>query len=72
MRYAIYFAPMPGTPLHQLGSAWLGRDAHTGEALAQPDVDGLAAAHRRSAPLWLPCHAEGALRAARWHWSPKR
>lgn len=41
MRYAIYFAPAPGTPLHQRGSAWLGRDAYTGEALAQPAVDGL-------------------------------
>jgi putative phosphonate metabolism protein len=41
MRYAIYFAPMPGTPLHGQGSAWLGRDAHTGEALAQPDVGDL-------------------------------
>jgi putative phosphonate metabolism protein len=42
MRYAIYFAPAPGTPLHQRGSAWLGRDAYTGEALAQPAVSGLA------------------------------
>lgn len=32
---------MPGTPLHQRGSTWLGRDAHTGEGLAQPEVDGL-------------------------------
>lgn len=42
MRYAIYFAPMPGTALHRLGSSWLGRDAHTGESLAQPDVEDLA------------------------------
>ncbi len=42
MRYAIYFAPLPTTPLHALGSRWLGRDAHTGEKLAQPAVDGLA------------------------------
>ncbi len=42
MRYAVYFAPMPGTPLHQRASHWLGRDAHTGEMLAQPDVEGLA------------------------------
>jgi putative phosphonate metabolism protein len=41
MRYAVYYAPIPGTPLHRQGSAWLGRDACTGEALAQPDVDGL-------------------------------
>jgi putative phosphonate metabolism protein len=42
MRYAIYYAPMPGTMLHQLGSIWLGRDAHTGEALAQPAVENIA------------------------------
>lgn len=41
MRYAIYFAPMPGTLFHQQASHWLGRDAHTGETLAQPDIDGL-------------------------------
>jgi len=41
MRYAIYYAPMPGTALHRLGSTWLGRDAHTGEALVQPGVEGL-------------------------------
>jgi len=41
MRYAIYFAPMPGTPLHHAGSVWLGRDAHTGEALAQPEIEGI-------------------------------
>ena len=43
MRYAIYFAPMPGSLLHQKGSGWLGRDAHTGESLAQPQVEGIAA-----------------------------
>jgi putative phosphonate metabolism protein len=42
MRYAIYYAPMPGTPLHRRGSSWLGRDAHTGEALAQPEIEGLS------------------------------
>ena len=41
MRYAIYFAPMPATPLHGLGSRWLGRDAHTGEKLAQPALEEL-------------------------------
>jgi putative phosphonate metabolism protein len=42
MRYAVYHSPTPGTPLHRLGSAWLGRDAHAGEALGQPDVEGLS------------------------------
>jgi putative phosphonate metabolism protein len=41
MRYAVYYAPMPGTPMHGQGSIWLGRDAHTGETLAQPDIEGL-------------------------------
>jgi putative phosphonate metabolism protein len=41
MRYAAYFAPAPGTPFNALGAAWLGRDAHTGECLAQPAQDGL-------------------------------
>ena len=34
--------PDPGTQLHRQGSAWLGRDAYSGEMLAQPDVDGLS------------------------------
>ena len=41
MRYAVYFAPPPGTLLHALGSSWLGRDSHSGEDLAQPAVAGL-------------------------------
>jgi putative phosphonate metabolism protein len=36
MRYAIYFVPDPVSPLHQLGSSWLGRDAHSGRRLDQP------------------------------------
>ncbi|MFC3228599.1 DUF1045 domain-containing protein [Marinibaculum pumilum] len=36
MRYAIYYAPPAQHPLHALGSAWLGRDALTGAAAAQP------------------------------------
>jgi len=41
MRYAVYFAPRPGTLLHALGSSWLGRDSHSGEDLVQPPVAGL-------------------------------
>jgi putative phosphonate metabolism protein len=41
-RYAIYFAPAPETPLHALGSAWLGRDSIRDEALEQPPIQGLA------------------------------
>ena len=42
-RYAIYFAPdLPG--LGRAAAAWLGRDAETGRAVAQPPVAGIAAA----------------------------
>lgn len=37
-RAAIYFAPELDDPLHAAASAWLGRDAETGVALAQPDL----------------------------------
>jgi putative phosphonate metabolism protein len=40
-RFAIYAAPPVGDALAQFGSAWLGRDAETGEALAPPSVLGL-------------------------------
>jgi hypothetical protein len=35
-RIALYYAPEADDPLWALGSAWLGRDAETGMALAQP------------------------------------
>lgn len=40
-RYAIYFAPAPGTLFHTLGSRWIGRDAASGETFAQPDIAGI-------------------------------
>ncbi|WP_241666769.1 DUF1045 domain-containing protein [Muricoccus nepalensis] len=40
-RVALYWAPAVDDPLHRLGSAWLGRDAETGAALAQPAIPGL-------------------------------
>ncbi|HTU56295.1 MAG TPA: DUF1045 domain-containing protein [Acetobacteraceae bacterium] len=43
MRVALYWAPPADDPLWALGSAWLGRDAETGLAVAQPDMPGLAA-----------------------------
>ncbi len=42
-RYAIFFAPAPGTPLAEFGNRWLGRDPFSGEDLAQPHVPGLDA-----------------------------
>lgn len=41
-RYALYYAPGPGTPLAAFGASWLGRDADTGNAVAQPSLPGLA------------------------------
>jgi hypothetical protein len=41
MRAAIYWAPARGDPLWTLGSAWLGRNAETGAAVAQPQVPGI-------------------------------
>ncbi|RAI60278.1 DUF1045 domain-containing protein [Roseicella frigidaeris] len=41
MRLALYWAPDPADPLHARGSAWLGRDAETGAALAQPALPDL-------------------------------
>ena len=41
MRHAIYYAPSPGSTLHRLGSAWLGRDAVSDEAVKQPVIEGL-------------------------------
>jgi putative phosphonate metabolism protein len=40
-RVALYWAPEREDPLHALGSAWLGRDAETGAAVAQPALPGL-------------------------------
>lgn len=36
-RFGIYFAPSEQNPLWRLGSAWLGRNARSGYAVAQPD-----------------------------------
>lgn len=44
MRYALYYAPAPGSALWNAGSRWLGRDAACGDALPQPAVDGIAPA----------------------------
>lgn len=43
MRYAIYYTAPADSLLTRLGATWLGRDAVTGSALAQPEVPGLAA-----------------------------
>jgi putative phosphonate metabolism protein len=47
-RYAIYFAPAAGSDLARFGDRWLGRDAQTGEAVPQPELDGLDADRLRA------------------------
>jgi putative phosphonate metabolism protein len=42
-RYAIYYAPSPGSLLWQAGCRWLGSEPDTQQALAQPAVPGLPA-----------------------------
>jgi hypothetical protein len=43
-RYALYFAPAPGSAWDEAGSRWLGRSAGRGLALSQPAVAGVPAA----------------------------
>ena len=40
-RYAIYFAPPPGSPLAELGADLIGRDPVTGEDRPQPRLEGI-------------------------------
>ena len=40
-RYALYFAPRPGTALAQLGAGWFGHDAETGLECARPDLQSM-------------------------------
>lgn len=47
-RYAIYFAPLASSYLARFGDRWLGRDAETGEAVPQPELDGLDAERLRT------------------------
>ena len=37
-RYAVFWAPPPGSGLARFGAGWLGWDAETGGEVAQPDV----------------------------------
>jgi len=43
-RYAIYYAPSPGSDLEAFGRRWLGRDHITGKPIEQPPLDALDAA----------------------------
>ena len=41
MRYALYFAPEPGSPWAEAGNSWIGRDAERGLAVGQETVPGI-------------------------------
>lgn len=59
-RYAVYFAPRPGSPFWLAGSRWLGRCAASMQPLPQCPIAGLAAAdlHRiTAAPRRYGWHA---------------
>jgi putative phosphonate metabolism protein len=56
-RVALYWAPDEADALHARGSAWLGRDAATGAALAQPEVPGIDLAERTADPRGYGLHA---------------
>lgn len=59
-RYAIYYAPDPGSAWWRFGSHWLGRCAATGRQLPQPALDGVDAAMQRdltAAPRRYGFHA---------------
>lgn len=56
-RLALYWAPEEADALHERGSIWLGRDAATGTALAQPAVDGIDLAQATADPRGYGLHA---------------
>ena len=59
-RYALYYAPDPGSALWRFGSSWLGRCAASGNVLAQPRFGGLdpaAFASATAAPRRYGFHA---------------
>ncbi|MGD2014015.1 MAG: DUF1045 domain-containing protein [Desulfobacterales bacterium] len=41
-RYAIYYAPEEGSSLEEFGRSWLGRDAYSGNTVAQPSIEGIS------------------------------
>jgi putative phosphonate metabolism protein len=42
-RYAVYFAPDPGSALARVGAEWLGYDVAAGASVAQPRLSGISA-----------------------------
>jgi putative phosphonate metabolism protein len=56
-RLALYWAPAGDDALHARGSAWLGRDAQSGDVIAQPLVDGIDLAQATADPRGYGLHA---------------
>jgi putative phosphonate metabolism protein len=56
-RLALYWAPAESDPLHARGSAWLGRDAASGDVVAQPAVEGIDLAQATADPRGYGLHA---------------
>jgi len=57
LRYALYFTPPASDPLTLSAQRWLGRNAFTGAALAQPMADGFDAAALTADPRRYGFHA---------------
>jgi len=55
-RYAVYFAPAPENAWWKFGCRWLGRDAVTGESLAQPKIEGMGAERLWQITAWARCY----------------
>jgi len=56
-RYAVYYAPEEDSALWTRGSAWLGRDAASGAAVAQPVLPGLPLPELTDSPRRYGLHA---------------
>lgn len=56
-RLALYWAPAGDDPLHARGSAWLGRDAESGDVIRQPALDGFDLAQATADPRGYGLHA---------------
>ncbi len=56
-RYAIYFAPQPGSALDRFGRHWIGRDAWTDTVLDQPSIENIDLASATAFPRRYGFHA---------------
>jgi putative phosphonate metabolism protein len=47
-RFAVYYAPAPGSPLHSFGTAWLGRNAEHDVPVTPPPIAGMTPERRQA------------------------